>query len=65
MKILANYLYAHLKSLSFFVAFVFFAMDMSSILGGWGYVIYYPMLFLTACYCLKYNRQISISTSSK
>lgn len=60
MKILANYLYANWKSISFLPAFIFFAMDMSGILGGWGYVLYYPMLFILALYCIINAQKISI-----
>lgn len=57
MKILANYLYAHWWSLSFLCAFVFFAMDMSGIMGNWGYMAYYPVLFILSFYCIKYNKK--------
>lgn len=60
MKILANYLYANWKSISFLPAFIFFAMDMSGILGGWGYILYYPMLFILALYCIINAKKISI-----
>lgn len=60
MKILANYIYANWKSISLLPAFIFFTMDMSGILGGWGYVLYYPMLFILALYCIINFRKISI-----
>lgn len=60
MKILANYLYANWKSISFLPAFIFFAMDMSGILGGWGYILYYPMLFILAIYCIINAKKIGI-----
>lgn len=60
MKILANYIYANWKSISFLPAFIFFAMDMSGILGGWGYLLYYPMLFILASYCIINAKSISI-----
>lgn len=60
MKILANYIYANWKSISFLPAFIFFAMDMSGILGGWGYTLYYPMLFIIALYCILNIKKISI-----
>lgn len=58
MKILANYMYAHWWSLSFLGALVFFAMDMSGIFGSWGYMAYYPVLFILAIYCLLKNKKI-------
>lgn len=58
MKQLINYLYAHLFSLSFLVAFIFFSMDMSGYFGAWGYKLYYPMLFVGALYCLRYKKYI-------
>lgn len=57
MKILINYLYAHFWSLSFLCAFVFFAMDMSGIMGPIGYQLYYPMLGLMAIYCLMHGKK--------
>lgn len=60
MRILANYLYAYLKSMSFMVAFVFFAMDMSGIWGGWGYTIYYPLIFFIAIYCFKNQVRVGV-----
>ena len=60
MKLLANYLFAHWRSLSFLGAFVFFAMDMSGILGSWGYYIYYPMLLVLSYYCCKNNSKVSL-----
>lgn len=59
MKILANYLYTHWKSASFLAAFIFFAMDMSGIFGNWGYIAYYPMIFILAYYCLQNKRRVS------
>ena len=59
MKILANYLYAHCKSLSFLAAFIFFAMDMSGIFGSWGYYAYYPLLFVIAYYCFRNKKRVS------
>lgn len=59
MKILANYLYTHWKSLSFLAAFIFFAMDMSDIFGNWGYIAYYPMLFILAYYCFQNKSRVS------
>lgn len=35
-------------------------MDMSGILGGWGYILYYPMLFILALYCIINAKKISI-----
>lgn len=58
MKILINYLYAHFWSLSFLCAFVFFAMDMSGIMGPIGYQLYYPMLGLMAIYCLMHGKKV-------
>lgn len=60
MKILVNYIYANLKSISMLPAFVFFTMDMSGILGSWGYVLYYPMLFIFAFYCMFNAKRISV-----
>lgn len=60
MKILANYIYANWKSMSFLPAFIFFTMDMSGILGGWGYLLYYPMLFILASYCIINAKRIGI-----
>lgn len=60
MKILANYMYANWKSISMIPAFTFFAMDMSGILGNWGYTLYYPMLFIFALYCILNAKKISI-----
>lgn len=59
MKILANYLYTHWVSLSFFVAFIFFAMDMSGIFGNWGYIAYYPMLFIVSFYCFRNAKKVN------
>lgn len=59
MKLLANYLFSHWKSLSFWCAFVFFAMDMSGILGGWGYDLYYPMLLVLSYYCFSNSSKVS------
>ena len=58
MKVLLNYLYAHFWSFSFLCAFVFFAMDMSGIIGPIGYQLYYPVLGITAVYCLYYAKKI-------
>lgn len=58
MKILINYLYTHFWSLSFLCAFVFFAMDMSGIIGPIGYQIYYPVLGITAIFCLLHRKKI-------
>lgn len=60
MQTLINYTYSKWKTLSFFSAFVLFAMDMSGIIGSWGYTIYYPMLFITSFYCLRNYRNISV-----
>ena len=60
MKIIANYLFVHWKSISFLAAFVFFLMDMSGIFGAWGYYAYYPMLFIMSYYCFKNKQKISI-----
>lgn len=59
MKILANYLYLHWKSFSFLGAFIFFTMDMSGLIGGWGYSLYYPLLLILACYCFRYKSKVS------
>lgn len=59
MKILVNYLYTHWWSLSFLCAFVFFSMDMSGIIGNWGYMAYYPVLFILSFYCIKRNKKIN------
>lgn len=50
MKALVNYIYSNYRTISFLPAFVFFLMDMSGILGSWGYNLYYPMLFVVAIY---------------
>lgn len=60
MKALANYLYANWKSISFLPAFIFFTMDMSGILGKWGYLLYYPMLGILALYCIINAKRTNI-----
>ena len=60
MKSLFNYLFAHFKTVSFISPFVFFVMDMSGILGGWVYYLYYPMLFIIAIFSVSYSKKYSI-----
>lgn len=60
MLALINYTFSKWNTISFLSAFILFAMDMSSIIGSWGYTIYYPMLFITSFYCLRNYRNISV-----
>lgn len=59
MLAISNYLRIYWKSISFFVAVIFFLMDMSGIVGHIGYVLYYPAIFVVAIYCLFNQEQVS------
>ena len=61
MILLYKYILAHYKTVSFFVALVFFLMDMSGFVGIIGYQLYYPMLFFMSYYCLKNNNKIGLN----
>lgn len=60
MKILLNYLYNHYKSLAFLCALVFFLMDMSGIVGNWGYMMYYPMIIIATFYNFRHKARLDI-----
>lgn len=54
-----SFLRSYWKTIAFFVAVVFFLMDMSGLIGNIGYYLYYPAIFVMATYCLFNNNQVS------
>lgn len=54
------YLRSHWKSLSFFIAVVFFLMDMVGLIGNIGYVVYDPAIIVLALYCIFNKERTSL-----
>ena len=59
MTAIYYYLCDNWKSIAFLVAIVFFMMGMSGLIGNVGYVLYYPVMFVVAAYCLFNAERIS------
>lgn len=59
MVAIINYLRSYWKSLSFFIAVVFFLMDMERLVGNIGYVLYYPLVIVLAVYCMLNKERTS------
>lgn len=55
-----DYLKTHLFTIPFFISFVLFAMDMSGLVGNFGYIIYYPAIILFALYMYTKKGKIDI-----
>ena len=59
MIVIYTFLRNYWKSISFFIALVFFLMDMSGLIGNIGYSLYYPAIFAMAIYCLFNKEKVS------